>query len=468
MSSSLERYTDRFEQYAERHPRVVDVAVVTALMGSAILGSSLTLPGVEPVDQDGPGSAVVGVSCLALLQYRKYPRITVVVTTLCTVIAVELGYLITPLLLAPVMAALYCLALLSDRKTTHVYGVTVTAVLTAGAVLSDSMHTFPLLLRTVGPFFWLLLPIAAGNMTRLRRAYLKAVQARAEHAERTREEEARLRVTEERMRIARELHDVVAHHLALANAQAGTAAHLALTDPRQTQKILTDLTGTTSSALRELKATLGLMRRNDGPGSPSLEPSPGLDRLPDLVAACASAGVAVTVTTEGEPRSLSAGVDLTAFRIVQEALTNVTKHAAAETAHVRLSYAGSRLLITVTNDGPADTASGAGSGWWSGDVPGSATAAPGVEQGGGFGVMGMRERAQSIGGELRAGPRPEGGFEVSTALPLQPFSSQSSYPSQSMETLGSSGHSDSAEPQAPAPAQPEVEAEAEVEEGEKP
>ncbi|MDQ0776096.1 signal transduction histidine kinase [Streptomyces aurantiacus] len=435
MSSSLERYTDRFEQYAERHPRVVDVAVVAALMGSAFLGSSLTLPGIEPVHQDSAGGVVMGVSCLSLLQYRKYPRITVVVTTLCTVIAIELGYLITPLLLAPVMAALYCLALLSDRKTTHVYGVTVTVVLTAGAVLSDSMDTFPLLLRTVGPFFWLMLPIAAGNMTRLRRAYLKAVQARAEHAERTREEEARLRVTEERMRIARELHDVVAHHLALANAQAGTAAHLALTDPWQTQKILTDLTGTTSSALRELKATLGLMRRSDGPGSPPLEPSPGLDRLPDLVAACASAGVATTVTTEGEPRPLSPGVDLTAFRIVQEALTNVTKHAAAETAHVRLSYVGSRLLITVTNDGPADTA-----------VP----VAFGVEQGRGFGVMGMRERAQSIGGELRAGPRPEGGFEVSTALPLQPFSSDS---------LGSLGHSDSAEA--------EVEAEAEAE-GEKP
>jgi len=223
------------------------------------------------------------------------------------------------------------------------------------------------------------------------------------------------------MRIARELHDVVAHHLALANAQAGTAAHLAVSNPEQSRKILAELTGTTSSALRELKAALGLLRRSDDPASPSLQPAPGLDGLSDLVAACASAGVAVTVTTVGVPRPLSPGVDLTAYRIVQEALTNVTKHAAAESAHVRLAYVGSRLLITVTNDGPAATAATAPTAVAAAGAVTPATAASAVEQGRGFGVMGMRERAQSIGGELRAGPRPEGGFEVATALPLQPL-----------------------------------------------
>ncbi|GHA21512.1 two-component sensor histidine kinase [Streptomyces tauricus] len=421
MSSSLERYTDRFEQYADRHPRVIDVALAAGLMGSATLGSSITLPGAVPPDHDSAGTVLMGVSCLALLRYRKYPRITVTVITVCTVIAIKLGYLVTPLLLAPVMAALYWLAVLSDRKTTRVYGATVMVALTAGSVLSDSMDEHSLLLRTIGPFFWLLLPLAAGNMTRLRRAYLTAVQARAEHAERTREEEARLRVTEERMRIARELHDVVAHHLALANAQAGTAAHLALSNPEQSRKILTDLTGTTSSALRELKATLGLLRQSDDPASPSLEPSPGLHCLPDLVAACASAGVAVAVTTEGVPQPLSPGVDLTAFRIVQEALTNVTKHAAAEHAHVRLGYADSRLLITVTNDGPAAMAAMAATARTAVTASRAAPAAPSTEPGRGFGVMGMHERARSIGGELRAGPRPEGGFEVATALPLQPL-----------------------------------------------
>ncbi|MFI1410750.1 sensor histidine kinase [Streptomyces sp. NPDC020707] len=425
MSSSLERYTDRFEQYADRHPRVIDVALAAGLMGSATLGSSITLPGVVPPDHDSAGTVLMGVSCLALLRYRKYPRITVVVITVCTVIAVDLGYLVTPLLLAPVMAALYWLAVFCDRKTTRIYGGTVMVALTAGSVMSSSLGSHSLLLRTIGPIFWLMLPIAVGNMTRLRRAYLAAVQARAEHAERTREEEARLRVTEERMRIARELHDVVAHHLALANAQAGTAAHLARSNPEQSRKILTDLTGTTSSALRELKATLGLLRQNDDPASPSLEPAPGLHCLPDLVAACASAGVAVSVTTEGVPRPLPPGVDLTAFRIVQEALTNVTKHAAAERAHVRLGYADSRLLITVTNDGPAAVAVGAN----------ASTAAPGR----GFGVMGMHERARSIGGELRAGPRAGGGFEVTTALPLQPLMTAAAGAAGDTGTTGAAG-----------------------------
>ncbi|MFG1666173.1 sensor histidine kinase [Streptomyces sp. Y7] len=405
MSTSPERrYAHRVEDFADRHSLVVDAVLVMALMGCATLGSMLTLPGADPPDQDRTATVLLGVACLALLKHRTHPRFAVVVSAACAAIVVGFGYLLTPLLLAPVMAALYWLAVLTDRRTTRAYGITTLVAVIVAAAISDSMEHVSLLLRTIGPLFWLLLPLAAGNMTRLRRAYVAAVQARAEHAERTREEEARLRVTEERMRIARELHDVVAHHMALANAQAGTAAHLALTSPEQTQQILTDLTGTTSSALRELKATLGLLRHSGDPDSPPLEPSPGLARLPELVSACASAGVTVTVATEGEPRPLSPGVDLTAFRIVQEALTNVTKHATTEAACVRLAYSGSRLRITVTNDGPATTR--------------ALLAATAGNHG--FGVMGMRERAQSIGGELRAGPRPEGGFEVTTALPLQP------------------------------------------------
>ncbi|MFD5946298.1 sensor histidine kinase [Streptomyces collinus] len=401
MSIPLERrYADRLEEFAEQHPFLVDLAMVLGLMGCATFGTSLVLPGADPPSQDKAGVVLMGVACLALLRHRANPRTVVVITTGCTVTAVVMGYLLTPLLLAPIMAGLYWLATLTDRRTTRVYGVGTMVAVIVAAVLTDSMDHLSLLLRTIGPFFWLMLPLAAGNMTRLRRAYLQAVQARAEHAERTREEEARLRVTEERMRIARELHDVVAHHMALANAQAGTAAHLALTRPEQTQKILNDLTGTTSSALRELKAALGLLRQDgEVAGSGPLDPSPGLSRLPELVSACESAGLKVTVDTEGEPQPLSPGVDLTAYRIVQEALTNVTKHATAEAARVLLTYAGSRLLITVSNDGPSK---------------------PEAARGRGFGVMGMRERALSIGGELCAGPRPQGGFEVTTALPLQP------------------------------------------------
>lgn len=425
MTTSPERrYADRVEEFADRHRFLVDLAPVLALLGCATLGSSLTLPGADPPDQDTAGVILMGVACLALLKHRTHPRTAVVVTAICTVIAVALGYLVTPLLLAPIMAALYWLAAFCDRRTTRAYGLTTMMAVMLAAVFSDSMEHLSLLLRTIGPFFWLLLPLAGGKMTQLRRAYLSSVQARAEHAERTREEEARLRVTEERMRIARELHDVVAHHMALANAQAGTAAHLALTSPEQTKAILTDLTGTTSSALRELKATLGLLRQNGDPDSAPLEPSPGLARLPELVSACASAGLEVTVTTDGEPQRLSPGVDLTAYRIVQEALTNVTKHASAQAAHVRFVYAGSRLTITVSNDGPVDAKSPGARG-------ASVASRPSVADAGqsrGFGVMGMRERARSIGGDLCAGHRPEGGFEVTTALPLQPYAAEGGGP----------------------------------------
>ncbi|MEU9166755.1 sensor histidine kinase [Streptomyces sp. NPDC048420] len=404
MTTSLERrYAGRLEEFADRRPFLVDLALITTLMGSATLGASLTLPNAEPPGDDRAAVCLLGISCLALFLHRTHPRVTVAVNAVCATIVIAQGYLLTPLLLAPVMASLYWLATRTERATIRTYGlVTMTSLMIAAAV-SDSMDHISLLLRTIGPFFWLLLPLAGGTMTRLRRAYLQATQARAEHAERTREEEARLRVTEERMRIARELHDVVAHHLALANAQAGTAEHLALANPQQTKQILHDLTGTTSSALRELKATLGLLRQTGDDGAAPLEPAPGLARLPELVSSCASAGITVTVTTEGEPQPLSPGVDLTAFRIVQEALTNVTKHAATHSAHVRFAYAGPRLLISVTDEGRTTAA-----------APEPAVPAKG------FGVMGMRERAHSVGGELRAGPRPEGGFEVSTALPLQP------------------------------------------------
>jgi signal transduction histidine kinase len=408
MSISLERrYADRLEEFSHRHPFLVDLALVSTLMGCATLGSELTMPSAEPPDQDKAGAGLMVVSCLVLLKHRAHPRTALVVTAVCTVIAVALGYLLTPLLFAPLMAALYWLATLTDRKTTRVYGVTTVAAITLAAVFSDSMEHLPLLLRTIGPAFWLLLPLAAGRGTQVRRAYLKSVQARAEHAERTREEEARLRVTEERMRIARDLHDVVAHHLALANAQAGTAAHLTRVDPAQAHRILTDLTGTTSSALRELKATVGVLRRPDDPEAP-LAPTPGLAQLPELMSACRSAGLTVTVTTEGTPGPLDPGVDLTAYRIVQEALTNVSKHAAVDAAHVRLGYEEAHLTITVTDDGGDGTP---------GHVP-RPGGAPGP--GRGFGLIGMRERAQSVGGCLSAGQRPGGGFEVTTDLPLRP------------------------------------------------
>ena len=199
--------------------------------------------------------------------------------------------------------------------------------------------------------------------------------------------------------IARELHDVVAHHLALANAQAGAAAHLMVTKPEQAQKMVAELAATTSSALRELKGTVGLLRQADDPDTP-LQPAPGLSQLAELTAAVAFTGLKVTVTTEGQARRLSPGVDLTAYRIIQEALTNVTKHAVTDEAQVLLRYTRDRLTLTVTNQTHED----------------GVTAAS--DPGGGYGLIGMRERAQSVGGVAQTGRRPDGVFEVTADLPL--------------------------------------------------
>ncbi|MDF3142513.1 MULTISPECIES: histidine kinase [unclassified Streptomyces] len=353
-----------------------------------------------------PGVLLAGVSWAALMWRHRRPRTTVLVTTLGAMAMAGLGYLLTVLLLGPLMIALYSLALRTDRRTANAFAFTGIALLIGTTLIFDP-YDEPLSLKLLGPAAWLLLPTALGTMARLRGAYLEAVQARAEHAERTREEEARRRVAEERMRIARDLHDVVAHHLVLANLQAGAVARMLPGRPAEAGRITDELTRTTVSALRELKATVGLLRHHTDDADDHARPTPGLDRLPELTDSFEGAGLKVTVTTEGQPRPLSAGADLTAYRIVQEALTNVTKHAADRAAEVRLSYGADRLVLVVSNGGragqPADSLVGSG-GYGSG----------------GYGLLGMRERARSVGGRIRMGHRPEGGFEVVTELPLPP------------------------------------------------
>jgi len=388
-----------WQRYADEHLRTVDTMTAALLFAAFLFGSEIQVPDAHHSDAVGPTIALAAGSCVALFWQRTHPRTVTVVTTLGAAGAGALGHLLTPLILAPVMLALLRLAVGTDRATTRIFFVAALALIVIPTFVVDpDDHPWPL--KTLGPAAWLLLPVATGTTVRMKAAYLEAVQARAEYAERSREDEARHRVAEERMRIARELHDVVAHHLALANAQAGTAAHLARTHPDQVQKILTELAGTTSSALREMKATVGLLRQPDTPEAP-LAPSPGLDRLAELTDAFGSTGLSVKVATEGTPRQLSPGVDLTAYRIVQEALTNVAKHASARAAHVHLAYREDQLTITVTDDGTST---------------GPSDPAPGH----GFGLIGMRERARSVGGALQAGHRLEGGFEVTTRLPLYP------------------------------------------------
>ena len=393
------------DEYAERYPRLTDVAIVLALLGGAAIGANLVGPGESRPQDVWAAEVVTGIACLALFGARKRPRITVVVVTVCAVVTGSLGFVLSPLLLAPLMVALYWLAAATDSRTTWAYGGITTVLVVGTAVGVEFDETVAL--RAIGPALWLLLPLAMGSRSRLRHAWLDAVQARAEHAERTREEEARLRVTEERIRIARDLHDVVAHHMAVANAQAGTAAHLLESDPKLTKKILTELKATTSTVMLELRDTVGVLRQT-GPDAETLEPAPGLTQLPDLLKACRSAGLAVTFEVEGEPRDLLPGVDLTAYRIVQEALTNATKYSASAAASLRLRYSSTSLTITVTNDRRTD------------DRPRRGST--------GYGILGMRERAHAVGGDLRISDTGDVGFEVVTALPLHPHASSARTP----------------------------------------
>jgi signal transduction histidine kinase len=213
---------------------------------------------------------------------------------------------------------------------------------------------------------------------------------------RTRDEEARRRATEERLRIARELHDVLAHNISLINVQAGVALHLMEEQPEQARTALTAIKAASKDALRELRSVLDVLRRADE-GAPR-GPTAGLSRLDAVLAGAEAAGLAVHKRVEGEVGPLPAGVDLAALRIVQEALTNVARHAQATSVTVRLAYGPDELVVEVEDDGRA--------------AP-SAAAAPG-----GSGIAGMRERAEALGGELQAGPRDGGGFRVWARLPI--------------------------------------------------
>ena len=192
-----------------------------------------------------------------------------------------------------------------------------------------------------------------GEAVRARRAYVAELRDRAERAERTREEEARRRVDEERLRIARELHDVVSHTIGVISVQAGVAAHLLHRRPDKAADSLAAIRQASDEALGELHAMLGVLREGDGDGGRApLAPAPGLAELDALVAQAAGAGIEVKVSVEGEPRRLPSAVDLACYRVVQESLTNVVRHAGASRAEVTVTHHDGRVVVEVTDDGP--------------------------------------------------------------------------------------------------------------------
>lgn len=381
-----------WRRWAASRPKAAE-AVTLVLLFAITTASVLVTWSVLAEAALWPGVALAVVGCAAL-RWRRTRTVPVMAVTLgCVLAQGAFGYLLTPLVMAPLLVAQYSLSVQSRRRTTWNSACVAVAGIVATGFFVAPFHDSPVL-TVVNPTAWVLLSAALGSYVRVRREY---GAARAEHAVREREAEARRRVIQERMRIARELHDVVAHHLTLADAQAGTAAHLARTHPDQALDMIARLPRTTSAALRELKATVGLLRQESDPED-GLTPAPGLRDLSELVDTCAAAGLAVTVTVDGDAHRLTPVLDLTAYRIIQEALTNVSKHAATRTAAVRLAYTPHYVTLTVTND-----ASPAGS----------------SDSAGGFGLLTMRERATAVGGTFHAGHRPQGGFEVACTLPLE-------------------------------------------------
>jgi signal transduction histidine kinase len=227
--------------------------------------------------------------------------------------------------------------------------------------------------------------LSAAELIRARNQRVAAVRTRQA-------EEARRLAMQDRMAMARDLHDVLAHNISVINVQANTALHLMDRQPERAREALTAIHEVSRQALGELRGVLGVLRA-DGTGAP-LVPSPGLDRLGELAATARAAGIAVDLEREGVPRQVPAGVDAAAYRIVQEALTNAVRHSGGRAATIRLCYDAEALTIEVDNDGQAAGPPRAGNG-----------------------VAGMTERARALGGTLDAGPKPGGGFRVLARLP---------------------------------------------------
>jgi signal transduction histidine kinase len=309
------------------------------------------------------------------------------------------------------MAAPYSLALYGSRRAQRASAVAAGVALLVLALpigLPSAQRGQAVALLVVGVVAWLV-----GNTIRERRGRFVDLEDRAARLERERELEARRAVAEERLRIARELHDVVAHNLSVVVVQAQAAQRVLDRDTGQARAVIASIEGTGREALDEMRQLLGVLRGGapDGPSDGEggeFGPQPGLARLGELVDQVRAAGLPVTVRVDGTQRPLGAAADLSAFRIVQEALTNTLKHAGPARAEVLLSYGEHDLELTVSDDGRGAAAA------LSRDHDRGAELA-----GSGHGLVGMRERVALFGGELTAGPRPGGGYQIRARLPLE-------------------------------------------------
>jgi signal transduction histidine kinase len=327
------------------------------------------------------GYALLLVGGLSLAASRRVPVVVLAVTAGCALGHLAIG--------VDVPAVAYLFAVYGAFRTGHRAVAVAVSVLMLAAVplallvspagwsLGEAWtHT-----RDVLQLAWLIAAGAAGEA-------LRQAERRADEAERTREETARRRADEERLHIARELHDSLTHQISVIKVQAEVAVHLARKRGEQVPEALVAIRDAGREAARELRATLEALRDDE-------TPSHGLAQVPSLLQRARTTGLETTLTIEGDRTALPVAVDRTAYRIVQESLTNITRHAGATTAAIHINYHPTALVIRVDDDGRATTS----------PIPG-------------VGLLGMRERVTALGGHVEAAPRPEGGFTVQAELPV--------------------------------------------------
>jgi signal transduction histidine kinase len=341
------------------------------------------------------GCALVLLHTLPLAARRRFPG---TVLALCVASGLAFAALfIMPVFLGPaILVAVYSVAAYG-RRWVSLAGLMVTELGLAAVQLTPGRfeRSSLLLFSGIVAVAWVL-----GHFVGDRQVYAAQLEERTAELERAREELARRAVVEERLRLARELHDVVAHAMSVIAVQSGVGAHVAASRPEEVGKALAAIEATSRGALTELRRLLGVLRQDREPQA-SLTPVPGLANLDSLLAEVGKAGLAVRVRVEGAPTLLPAGVDLSAYRIVQEALTNVVKHAGPAHAQVTIGYRDQDVTVEVIDDGR-----------------GAVTPADDGRMGSGHGLIGMRERVAAFGGDLQVGPRPGGGFRVAARLPL--------------------------------------------------
>ncbi|MGK5681451.1 sensor histidine kinase [Actinoplanes sp. URMC 104] len=386
MTSTEGHLIGRWRVVAER-PLLVDF-VLALVLSAAVFKAALPESTHRPTGWD---VLIAVVAFVAVLGRRRRPLLALAIATTATAAAV-VQEVRNPGLIVALGVITYSIAAHTDRRRGWACAVAASTVvyLTVVVLNRDAW----LRADVLGLFAWVFLAAAVGDATRSHRAYVREVEERAHRAEQSREDEARRRVTEERLRIARELHDVVAHHIAVINVQAGAAAHVMARRPDQVAPALAHIRDASDSVLAEIQSVVGVLRADEPGGTPTgTEPTPGLARLPELLDGLAAAGLAVDVRRDGEPGELPAVVDLAAYRIAQEALTNAHKHGAGAT-RLTVRRTAEAVEIEVLNAMP----------------PGAPPA------GSGYGLLGMRERAVTAGGTLTAGVTSDG-FRVHAVLP---------------------------------------------------